>query len=186
MQLKQITQERDLIKKCQNGDSAAFADLIYPHKENLITYLSRLSGNQTTAEDLFQETLVKVWKGIKRYKEQSKFSSWLFSIAHNVALDSFRKMKHEKYTIAVEEVVDLSSNDNPHSAYVSKEIESQFEKAIEMLSQKQREVFLLRMHGNIPFKEIAKLTGEPINTVLGHMHYAVKKLKSMLRNENVI
>ncbi|NOG98497.1 MAG: sigma-70 family RNA polymerase sigma factor [Ignavibacteriae bacterium] len=174
-----------MIKKCQNGDSAAFADLIFPHRENLITYLNRLSGNKTTAEDLFQETLVKVWSGIKKYKEQNKFSSWLFSIAHNVALDSYRKIKNRKYTVDVNEITDLSSGSNPHSDYVSKEIELQLEKAIETLSKKQKEVFLLRMHGNMPFKEIAKLTGEPINTVLGHMHYAVKKLKLMLRNENV-
>jgi RNA polymerase sigma-70 factor (ECF subfamily) len=184
MRTKKLIQEPDLIKKCRDGDSNAFAELIFPYKENLLTYLIRLSGNSTNAEDLFQETLVKVWNGIKKYKEQNKFSSWLFSIAHNVALDSYRKLKHERNNITFEDISELPISGNPHTDYVSKEINLRLIRAIESLSIKQKEVFLLRMHGNVPFKEIAELTGEPINTVLGHMHYAVKKLKSLLRNEN--
>ena len=72
------TQEQALIEKCRNGESASFGPLIMNYKRQLFSYLFRLSGNREEAEDLFQETLIKAWKGIKRYSEQQKFSSWLF------------------------------------------------------------------------------------------------------------
>ena len=73
-----------------------------------------------TAEDLFQETLIKVWKGFKSYNEQSKFSSWLFSIAHNVAVDSIRKESAKTTIRSFDDVQTFTSDGNPHNTYVEK------------------------------------------------------------------
>ena len=184
MSKNDITKETQLISRCRAGDTKAFAQLIFPYKDSLYTYLLRLSGNNANAEDLFQETMVKIWRGLKKYKEQNKFSSWLFSIAHNVSLDYFRKMKKEKNDVSISEILSLKSDKDPYDQLVNKEMEAQLIKSLMRLPDKQREVFLLRLNGNLSFKEIAELTEEPLNTVLSHMHYAVKKLKFILRNEN--
>lgn len=166
------------------GDTAAFGPLIKIYKNRLFSYLFKISGEKKLAEDLFQETLIKVWKGFSNYSEQSKFSSWLFSIAHNTAMDSIRKNNREKIVEAVEEPDIFAGNSNPLKDIVSKETTQIISNAVDKLSPKQKEVFMLRVHGELTFKEISVLTGESLNTVLSHMHYSVKKLRKILRFEN--
>lgn len=134
------------------------------------------------AEDLFQETLIKVWKGLKSYDEQNKFSSWLFSIAHNVGLDYLRSASARKI-FSIDESNELSDGNNPHKNYVEKESYKMIMDVVNELPEKQKNVFLLRQHGGLSFKEIAKETNQPLNTVLGHMHYAVSKIRIKLSKE---
>ena len=130
-----------------------------------------------TADDLFQETLTKVWKGFNSYDEQNKFSSWLFSIAHNVAVDSIKSRSVRNTHLSMVEINNYPDENNPHKKLVEKETREMIMSAVDTLSDKQREVFLLRLHGGMQFKEIAELTKQPLNTVLGHMHYAVSKIR---------
>ena len=136
-----------------------------------------------TAEDLFQETLIKVWKGFKSYNEQNKFSSWLFSIAHNVAVDSIRKESAKRNISSFEDVQTITSDSNPHNTFVEKETNELVMAAVSTLSEKQKQVFLLRQHSDMTFKEISKATNQPLNTVLGHMHYAVTGIRKKLSKE---
>ena len=129
------------------------------------------------AEDLFQETLIKVWKGLNNYNEQNKFSSWLFSIAHNVAVDSARSKEVRNKHMSTNDNYSYQSNSDPHSDFIATETREILMSAIEALPGKQKEVFLLRLHSGMQFKEIAELTKQPLNTVLGHMHYAVSKIR---------
>ena len=177
------TQEQVLIERCRSGDTSAFGRLIQTYRRPLFSYLFRLSGERTQTEDLFQETLIKTWKGIKKYNEQQKFSSWLFAIAHNTALDNLRKRKRDD-AIAEIEPDELRSESNPHYELVSNENKLMIEKALENLSSKQKTVFLLRIYSGMSFKEISETTNEPINTVLSHMNYSVKKIKRLLGKEN--
>jgi RNA polymerase sigma-70 factor (ECF subfamily) len=179
-------QENVLIEKCKNGESEAFGMLINGYRRQLYSYLFKLSGDRTSAEDLFQETLIKVWKGIKKYKEQNKFSSWLFSIAHNVSLDAYRKRVVRSNIIHTDELPDKETNKDPLSEVEAKELKEIINKTADQLPDKQKHVFLLRQHGGLTFKEISELTDEPLNTVLGHMHYATKKIRTALRKENVV
>jgi len=176
-------QEQIMIQKCRNGETRAFGPLIGNYRKQLYSYLLRLCGNKEEAEDLFQETLIKTWMGIKKYSEQQKFSSWLFTIAHNSAMDKLRKRDKEKMITEIEPD-DLRDIKDPHKELVSKEIGTKIWNAVEQLSFKQKEVFLLRVNGNMSFKEIAKTTNEPLNTVLSHMHYSIKKIKGFLGNQN--
>ncbi len=136
------------------------------------------------AEDMLQETLIKVWNGFSNYSEQNRFSSWLFSIAHNTAMDSLRKNNKYKIYDTSSEPDNLSGKVNPYKDLVDKETSQSISKAVDQLSAKQKEVFLLRIQCEMTFKEISELTGEPLNTVLSHMHYSVKKLRKILRYVN--
>jgi len=130
-----------------------------------------------TADDLFQETIIKVWKGFNSYNEQNKFSSWLFSIAHNVAVDSIKSRSTRSRQASLDEIMNLADDYNPHKKYVAQETRAMIMSAVDNLTDKQKEVFLLRMHSSMQFKEIAEVTKQPLNTVLGHMHYAVLKIR---------
>jgi len=136
-----------------------------------------------TAEDLFQETLIKVWKGFKSYNERNKFSSWLFSIAHNVAVDSIRKESAKPQIRSFEDAQTFKSDNNPYDIFVEKEVNELVMAAVSTLSEKQKQVFLLRQHSGMTFKEISKVTNQPLNTVLGHMHYAVAGIRKKLSKE---
>lgn len=176
--------ELKLIVKCKNGDKSAFGPLINIYRKQLFSYLTRLSNNKSLAEDLFQETLIKIWKGINNYDEQKKFSSWIFTIAHNTTIDAIRKDKI--MTTLSEYNTNISILDNPQLDVEISENKKMIEATLTQLTDKQKNVFLLRMHSNMTFKEIAKLTEEPLNTVLSHMNYAVNKIKKILIENNVI
>lgn len=169
--------EEQLLKRCRANDQAAFGSLINIYRKQLFSYLLRLSGNKMLAEDLFQETLIKVWKGLNNYNEQNKFSSWLFSIAHNVAVDSARSKEVRNKQKTTNDNYSYQSNSDPHSDFIATETREILMSAVDTLPDKQKEVFLLRLHSGMQFKEIAELTKQPLNTVLGHMHYAVSKIR---------
>jgi RNA polymerase sigma-70 factor, ECF subfamily len=177
------THEQNLLDKCRNGDSAAFGPLMQIYRRQLFSYLFKLSGERTQAEDLMQETLIKTWSGIKKYSERQKFSSWLFTIAHNTAMDNLRK-RNKDYMLSDIEPDELQGTNDPHKEFILNERNAMIEKAMVTLSNKQKEVFLLRLYGEMSFKEISDLTKQPLNTVLSHMHYSVKKIKKILGNEN--
>jgi RNA polymerase sigma-70 factor (ECF subfamily) len=176
--------EQILITKCKNGDGEAYRHLIKIYKMRLFGYLWRFSNSQYEAEELFQETLIKVWKGMKKYNEQKKFASWLFTIAHNVAMDHLRTKNTNYIFTTIDEIENNLHSENLEKEIQIKEIVNQINKSVEGLSDKQKTVFLLRQHGELSFKEIADLTKEPLNTVISHMHYAVRKIKKQIEIEN--
>ncbi|MCF8414070.1 MAG: RNA polymerase sigma factor [Melioribacteraceae bacterium] len=174
--------ENRLVAKCKEKDGNAFRLLCRDYQKSLSTYLFRMCWNEEITKDLLQETLIKAWKGIGKYNHQSKFSSWLFSIAHNVAIDFLRK---NKKSIEVTERINIDGVSSGNSGLYeieNSELHERINSAIISLSDKQREVFLIRQHSGMTFKEIAAQMNEPLNTVLSHMNYAVKKLKKELRD----
>lgn len=176
--------EAQLVQNCKDGDTNAFSKLINIYRTRLFTYLLRLSRDRMTAEDLLQDTLIKVWKGIKNYNEQQKFSSWLFTIAHNVAIDALRTKRLKNIATSINDEVETTSGITPHTELVAAETRFALEKVVETLPENQKWVFLLRQHSGMPFKEIAIVMNQPLNTVLSQMHYAVRKLKESLRERN--
>ncbi|MFA3783553.1 RNA polymerase sigma factor [Melioribacteraceae bacterium 4301-Me] len=166
------------------GDSTAFSPLIKLYRRQLFSYFLKLCGNKTAAEDLFQETLIKIWKAMPKYKEENKFSSWLFTIAHNTAVDYLRKFNHKNSHFVDVEIENCGHLTNPFAELVAAETKEIISRYIEKLPLKQREVFLLRQNCGMTFREIAELTGEPLNTVLSHMNYALKKIRTVLRKND--
>ncbi|MFQ5752870.1 MAG: RNA polymerase sigma factor [bacterium] len=176
----------EIISRCQKGDELAFTQLINKFQHSLFTYLLRLSGDRGQAEDLFQETLIRVWRYLPRYRHKNKFASWLFGIAHNVTIDAMRKQKVRDMISYTADLPECRSSENADAPIMADEIQREFEKVLQSLPQKQRQVFLLRQHSDMSFKEIAAVMHQPLNTVLSHMHYAASKLKQALSEKNVI
>lgn len=176
--------ENQLIDKCKTGDGEAFRRLMANYNAKLFGYLCKFSDSQDTTDDIFQETLIKAWKGIRKYDDRKKFSSWLFTIAHNVAIDSLRIRKSKNNFVELEEAKVNILSVGPDENLINEETVTMINKSVENLSDRQKVVFMLRQQGEMSFKEIAKTTNEPINTVLSHMRYAVKKIKKQLDGEN--
>ncbi|NLF16992.1 MAG: sigma-70 family RNA polymerase sigma factor [Lentisphaerae bacterium] len=174
----QVVSDSDLVSRCRQGDLSAFEGLYQRYRLPLYSYLNRLvSGQSQTADDLFQQTWVKVLDNLARYSEQQRFVSWLFRIAHNVAVDHHRRGRQRE---SVEVTEDCAVDDSaPWEALDREVLREAVEAATATLSPEQREVVLLRQRG-LSFKEIAVIQKSSINTVLGRMHYAVQHLRRRL------
>lgn len=176
--------ENQLINRCKTGDGEAYRQLMKSYRNKLFGYLWRFSDSRIIAEELFQETLIKAWNGIRKYSHEKKFSSWLFTIAHNVAMDNLRKKKNRRQFVEINEENIEHSFSNPEDQLIAKETFEKINQSISILSEKQKSVFLLRQNGEMSFKEISESMNEPLNTVLSHMRYAVKKIKKQIEKEN--
>lgn len=187
--------DKELIQRYRKGDVEAFNILIKRYEKPLFNFIYRLIGNRASAEDIFQEVFLRVIKGIARYRHQKKFASWLYRIANNLIIDTLRKQKREK-VISWETKIKESKGESlslkdtipdkkylPDSHLEREELRNKLEEAIESLPLEQCQVFILREHSQLPFKEIASLLNCSLNTALGRMHYALKNLRSQLKEE---
>ncbi len=179
----ELEQDEDLIKRYLDGDQSSFNELYLKYKRQLYSYLNKmLPGQASLVDDLFQKTWVKIIANLEKYKSQQKFLAWAMRIAHNIAIDHFRKEKNFAYA----EEFDVDRNDygnnknEPWREMADDELRKILANALGELSLEQREVFLLRQKG-VSFKEIAGMQKGSINTVLARMQYAMKKLKSVVK-----
>ena len=171
----------------------AFALLYERYERPLFSYLYHMARNRHWAEDLVQETFLKMLRGLKDYRPSGRFSSWLFRIARNLCIDSSR-LAYRKGEIpfsAGDGPGDSESGDTwaesfgderyrPDRLTRDREIRAAIESAVAELPREQREVFTLREYAGLSFKEIAEVTKCSVNTALGRMHYAMAKLRRAL------
>jgi len=176
--------DSELITKYQTGDIPAFETLLNRHKNPLFTFLLRLTGDKDRAEDLFQETFLRVLKALPKYKDQGIFRHWLFRIANNVARDAGRRDTARLKRVVTDDdsvQIAVSHQIRPDEAAENTDLFEQVEQALANLPDKQREVFLLRVHSGMRFREIAEHLKEPLSTVISQMRYATDKLKPILK-----
>lgn len=171
--------DEELFVSYRRGDEGALAELLSRHRGPLFNVIYRMTGDWHEAEDIFQETLVRVFNHRAKFDSGLKFSSWLYAIATNLCRDLHRKRARSPL-VAAAEPPEPASGLNPERELMESELKSAIGAALATLPEEQREVFLLREYGGLSFKEIAKLTRTNLNTVLGRMHLAMKKLKSEL------
>ncbi|HNR68733.1 MAG TPA: sigma-70 family RNA polymerase sigma factor [bacterium] len=177
-------QEQEWIARCQNGDEQAFALLMDAYRKPLFSFLMRFCRERGLAEDALQETLIKVWRRIGSFKPGHRFSSWVMQIAYRTAIDQRRRRKSERLFFR-DDLPEPVSPDNPASEIESSEGYENLLDLVDRLPEKQRRIFLLRVQGEMTFREIARLVKLPINTVLSQMRYAVTKLRKQLdENQN--
>ena len=183
--LKTMTDE-ELVVFYAQGNNAAFDVLLNRHKSGIHSYIYFMVRNKELAEDIFQETFVKVIMTIKqgRYTENGKFKAWITRIAHNLVIDSIRQERNEN-TISNDEVeVDLFNNmklcdGTVEDNLVRRQVLSDVKKLVRHLPDNQREVLEMRYYQNLSFKEIADITGVSINTAFGRMRYAILNMRRM-------
>ena len=176
-----------------DGDNSAFDELLSRNQSKLFSYILFVVRDEDKANDLFQETFVKVITKLheKRYVDSGKFSAWIMRIAHNVMMDWYREQRARNLIELSEEnnLSNLSKNDildiNVENRYVNDQIMTDVKKMVNMLPPTQREVVFMRFYQNLSFKEIAELTGVSINTSLGRMRYAILNLRRMTREHNI-
>ena len=176
-----------------DGDNSAFDELLSRNEGKLFSYILFVVRDEDKANDLFQETFVKVITKLheKRYVDSGKFSAWIMRIAHNVMMDWYREQRARNLIELSEEnnLSNLSKNDileiNVENRYVNDQIMTDVKKMMNMLPPTQREVVFMRFYQNLSFKEIAELTGVSINTSLGRMRYAILNLRRMTREHNI-
>jgi RNA polymerase sigma factor (sigma-70 family) len=185
MQLSQYS-DAQLAQLFSEGNEKALETLIYRHKDRIYTSIYMLVKDKYIAEDLFQDTFLKVIKTIKsgRYDEQGKFLPWAIRVAHNLCMDYFRKTQRN-VTISLPDGQDISELIGGTAESASERIEKRqthdsIRKMIELLPEEQREVIVLRIYGDLSFKEIATLTDVSINTSLGRMRYGLLNLRKMI------
>ena len=177
-----------LFERYRNGDATAFEQLLARHQSALFGFLVRMEGNRALAEDLFQETWLRVVRESQRYRAEQKFSCWLFTIANRLAIDELRRRKRWN-TVSVDDdeaVVTLPAN-GPSAAEETdrRRTLSRIEAAVATLQPALRQVFLLREHGGVSFKEVAAITGAPLGTVLWRMSAALKHLRKELEADGI-
>ncbi len=172
--------DEELIQRCRNGDGVAFEQLIRPYRTRLMSYLVRYCNDRSSAEDLFQDVLLRVWRYLPKYNHRKRFAAWLFGIAHNILIDAKRRRKVREIITYAEAVPEQAVQHDPAAEVIASEMHEVVQHVLDTLPENQRRVFLLRQHGELSFREIADVLQQPLNTVLGHMHYAVKKMKKAL------
>jgi len=186
-----VTDEALMIR-FQQGDRTAFAALVKRHKTPLFNFALRQIRVRTTAEDVVQETFVRVVQNVADFKHEARFTTWLYTIARNLCIDHLRKGALRKHpsldathssqddggpTLG-EQTADARANVERDAT--AGELRVRIASAVETLPDDQREVFLMREVANLAFKEIAQITGVPENTVKSRMRYALERLQSAL------
>ena len=177
-----------------NGNNRAFDLLLSHNQSKLFSYILFVVRNRDVADDIFQETFVKIITKLQQgcYKPSGKFSAWAMRIAHNIMMDWYRAQKTDKIVEPTKEndLSNLGSADiqigNIENQFVNMQTLADIKKLMQHLPPSQREVVFMRFYQEMSFKEIAKATGVSINTSLGRMRYAILNLRKMVRENDVL
>jgi RNA polymerase sigma-70 factor (ECF subfamily) len=187
--------DESLMAAYQKGDLQAFALLVERYERPLWNFLRRFVNDMALAEDLLQETFMRVVKSAASWKEQAKFSTWLYTIARNLCIDQQRRNALRTTTSldAAARAADADRTSAPplgerlaggdrggEAAAITQQLAIQIEAAIAALPTSQREVFLMREVLGLPFAEIATALGENVATIKSRMRYALMHLRQAL------
>ena len=184
--------DEELVALYSEGDNGAFDVLLLRHKNRIYSYVFYIVKDRDLAEDIFQETFVKVITTIKqgRYVESGKFSSWITRIAHNLIIDHYRQEKSENHIPNSDMNPDIFnrkelSEGTVEDSMISTQVRIDIRKLVAALPDNQKEVLIMRYYQNMSFKEIADATNVSINTALGRMRYAIMNMRRMAEENKV-
>ena len=189
--LKTELSDSCLISLYSKGNEEAMSILVDRHKSRIFTTIYLIVKDRYIAEDILQDVFIKTINIIKqkKYNEQGKFLPWILRIAHNQAIDHFRKEKRNpKITLA--DGSDIFnclkfSEDFSESENISKDSKRFLKKTIENLPEKQKQVLIMRHYMDMSFQEIAEATNVSINTALGRMRYALIALRKKIKPKQI-
>ena len=175
--------DSELVTLYIHGNEKAFEKLVQRHKSRIYTTIYLIVKDQYVAEDLLQDTFIKAVDTIKggRYNDEGKFLPWIIRIAHNLAIDYFRRDKRYPNVVfedgsSVFNTLDFSE-DSVESIQIRQETHEQLREMIQRLPDVQKQVLIMRHYEDMSFQEIADATGVSINTALGRMRYALINLR---------
>jgi len=186
-----VISDKELVKQYLQGNEACLEMLIKRHKNKIFTTILYIVNDHYIAEDIFQETLIKAIRTLRKgkYNEEGKFLPWIVRIARNMAIDHFRRSKRMPKITSQDgedifrtfEVDDM----NREETYVRDHRDDMIRELINQLPTEQKEVLVLRHYGNLSFKEIAAITDVSINTALGRMRYALNNMRKLIEEKSI-
>jgi RNA polymerase sigma factor (sigma-70 family) len=190
--MNKMISDYELIQRFIKGEQSCFEQLIHRHKNKVFAYISLYIRDQALAEDLFQDTFMKVIQSVRagKYQDNGKFISWVMRIAHNLIIDHFRRIKqmntvsnddYESDLFNSKKFADTTVEDD----MIKRQIQLDVRKMITMLPDDQREVVILRHYAGLSFKEIAEITDVSINTALGRMRYALINMRKIMEDKKI-
>jgi RNA polymerase sigma factor (sigma-70 family) len=183
--------DSQLVSLYQNGNEEAFEMLLLRHKSRIYTAIYMIVKDRYEAEDLLQDTFIKAVNTIKggRYNEEGKFLPWISRIAHNLAIDRFRRNKRYPEVVLEDgsRVFDSLqfSEESSESKQMLRDSKSRLRDLIKELPTEQKQVLIMRHFLDMSFQEIADRTGVSINTALGRMRYALINLRKKMTKNNI-
>ena len=190
--MKKVISDYELVTRFVKGEQSCFETLILRHKNKVFAYISLYIRDQALAEDIFQDTFLKVIQSVKcgKYADNGKFLSWVMRIAHNLIIDHFRRLKQMNTISNDNYESDIFNSkqfaeENVEDIMVKKQIHQDVRKMISHLPDDQREVVILRHYAGLSFKEIADLTNVSINTALGRMRYALINMRKLMEENKI-
>ncbi|WP_288708346.1 sigma-70 family RNA polymerase sigma factor [uncultured Alistipes sp.] len=192
MNLKKLS-DHELLNTYISGNEDSINVLLNRHRKRILDYIYMMVKNRDVADDIFQETLIKVVRFVQegRYTENGKFLSWVLRIAHNQVIDYFRQKKQRNNVSEGNAGYDILNNQkfSDHTVeekLITNQIETDVRKLIDFLPPEQKEVVLMRYYMGLSFKEIAEQTDVSINTALGRMRYALINLRKLIDEKQLI
>lgn len=193
--MKHLT-DSQLVDAYINGNESAFELLLRRHTSAVFNYIYHKVNDQELAEDIFQDTFMKVVLTLKegRYNDEGKFVSWVTRIAHNLIIDHFRynnkvkKVSETSYENEEFSIFDILSDPDKsvEDTMIWQQIESDVVKLIEYLPKDQKEILEMRLFQCMSFKDISESLNLSINTCLGRMRYAVLNLRKLIQKHNIV
>jgi RNA polymerase sigma-70 factor (ECF subfamily) len=182
--------DRELVERCQRGDLDAYGILVGRYRNKVYSLAFSMLRNEQDATDLSQEAFVRGWQGIRHFKKNSSFYTWMYRIATNLVIDVVRR-RDRRPTTTFEEGIEPatdpsvqeapSTNPSPVEEAQRKELRGQIDSALLELSPEHRAVIQLREFEGLDYATIAKATGCSIGTVMSRLHYARKHLQKLLK-----
>jgi RNA polymerase sigma-70 factor, ECF subfamily len=182
-----VIDDSALMLRYRDGDMRAFEILYARYKGPLYRYLQRLCRDPEVANDLFQEVWGKVIASRERYEVRAQFNTFLFRIAHNCAIDYFRRTGRVPAAALadvneLEEILPASEADLPETRLSEMQVKAAFKQALDSLPAEQRDVFVLYEESGLSLEEIGKITGVAMETAKSRLRYAVTKLRAALKH----
>jgi RNA polymerase sigma-70 factor (ECF subfamily) len=187
-----LLSDNDLIINFASGDSKSLEVLIDRYQKKIFGYIYMIVNNRDVAEDIYQDTFVKVIHTIRsgQYNEEGKFIQWVMRIAHNLSIDYFRK-ENRMPTFSPSEDFDIfnliyGTEPSKEDQMIIKQIHADVRGVIEHLPAEQKDVVYMRFYQNMSFKDIAERCDISINTALGRMRYALINIRKIVNEKNII
>lgn len=187
-----VLSDSELISLYIGGDESALKALILRHEQQIFTYILSAVKNRELAEDLFQDTFIKVINTLRSggYKDEGKFAQWVMRIANNLKIDYFRK--EQRLPIYENSgdfnIFDTLGMEDPsvEQKMIQEQVYADIKDLVQYLPEEQREVLEMRIYQDVSFKEIAKITKVSINTALGRMRYALINLRKLVEEKKLV
>ena len=183
--------DNELIARYQAGEEVALKTIILRYERRLFSYLMVSVRNKELAEDIFQDTFIKVINTIRsgNYHEEGKFFQWIMRIANNLKIDHYRRLQHLP-TVDGGEDFDIFSiigtrDESVEEKMIREQTYADLNHYVEYLPEEQKEVLKMRIYSDYSFKEIAEMTNVSINTALGRMRYALINLRKIMAKHQV-